>query len=183
MISRIHKMLSEADAVVHFNGKRFDIPTLNKEFLLHGLTPPAPYKQIDLLQVTKKQFRFPSNKLDYVSQVLGLGSKLHHKGHELWVGCMKNQPKDWKVMEKYNKQDVILLEKLYNRLLPWITNHPNTGVYIGRPVCTNCGSSKLQKRGLARTQAQSYTRYQCQGCGKWCRDNKAIKSEVMTACI
>ena len=29
MLKRIHKMLDEADAVVHYNGLRFDIPTLN----------------------------------------------------------------------------------------------------------------------------------------------------------
>lgn len=179
MVERMHKLLSEADAVVHFNGKRFDIPTLNKEFLLHGLTPPSPYKQIDLLEVTKKQFRFPSNKLDYVSKVLGLGSKIHHKGHELWVGCMNGDNKDWKVMEKYNKQDVLLLEKLYDKLLPWIPNHPNYGLYIGKPVCTNCGSNKLQSRGKARTALSTYTRFQCQGCGKWCRDNKATRTETM----
>ena len=44
MIKGIHKLLDECDAVIHYNGSKFDIPTLNKEFLLHGLHPPAPYK-------------------------------------------------------------------------------------------------------------------------------------------
>src|SRR5450759_3734245 len=35
MLKEIHKLLGEADAVVHYNGKNFDIPTLNKEFLLY----------------------------------------------------------------------------------------------------------------------------------------------------
>ena len=33
MLKEIHKLLDQADAVVHYNGSRFDIPTLNKEFL------------------------------------------------------------------------------------------------------------------------------------------------------
>ena len=44
MIKKIYKLLEEADAVIHYNGTKFDIPTLNKEFLLLGLTPPSPYR-------------------------------------------------------------------------------------------------------------------------------------------
>jgi len=111
MLAGIHKLLDEADAVIHYNGKRFDIPSLNKEFLLHGMFPPAPFKEIDLLTVAKSRFRFVSNKLDYVAQSLGLGKKTEHSGHELWVQCMAGIPKAWKTMEEYNKNDVILLEK------------------------------------------------------------------------
>jgi len=67
MLKRIHKLLGESDAVIHYNGTKFDIPTLNKEFLLHGIEPPAPYQQIDLLRTARSKFRFASNKLDYVA--------------------------------------------------------------------------------------------------------------------
>ena len=70
MLEGIHKLLDEADAVIHYNGKRFDIPSLNKEFLLNGMFPPAPFKEIDLLTVARGRFRFVSNKLDYVAQQL-----------------------------------------------------------------------------------------------------------------
>ncbi len=42
MLESVHKLLDEADAVVHYNGSRFDIPILQKEFLLSGMNPPAP---------------------------------------------------------------------------------------------------------------------------------------------
>jgi predicted PolB exonuclease-like 3'-5' exonuclease len=113
MLKKIHDLISEADAVIHYNGTKFDMPTLNKEFLLHDMNPPAPYKQIDLLKQVRSQFRFPSNKLDYVAQRLGLGSKTSHEGHELWVKCMAGDKDAWKRMEEYNIQDVVLLEKLY----------------------------------------------------------------------
>ena len=93
MLKGIHKLINEADAVIHYNGTKFDIPTLNKEFLLHGLPPPAPYRNIDLLRSVRSSFRFPSNKLDYVAQRLGLGQKTQHEGHSLWVRCMNNDPK------------------------------------------------------------------------------------------
>lgn len=178
MLQRIHDLISEADAVVHYNGSRFDIPILNKEFLLHHLAPPAPYKQIDLLRVVRKEFRFPSNKLDYVAQRLGLGKKTPHEGYQLWVKCMNKDPAAWKVMEKYNKQDVVLLEKVYERLLPWIGKaHPNRNLYDGKG-CSVCGSHKLQKRGFSYTVTGTFQRYQCTDCGSWSKDSKAVKEHT-----
>ena len=172
MAKRIHALISEADAVVHYNGTKFDIPTLNKEFLLHGMEPPAPYKQIDLLRTMRSQFRFPSNKLDYVADKLGFGNK-HETSFQLWIDCMNNDPKAWKQMERYNKHDVILLEKVYKRVLPWIKSHPNHNLHSGEQhVCPNCGGTKIQRRGTARTISGSYQRYQCQDCGTWSRSTK-----------
>lgn len=172
MAKRIHALISEADAVVHYNGTKFDIPTLNKEFLLHGMEPPAPYKQIDLLRTMRSQFRFPSNKLDYVADKLGFGNK-HETSFQLWIDCMNNDPKAWKQMERYNKHDVILLEKVYKRVLPWIKSHPNHNLHSGEEhVCPNCGGTKIQRRGTARTISGSYQRYQCQDCGTWSRSTK-----------
>src|SRR5665647_1359531 len=48
MLLGIHKLLTEADAVITYNGISFDMTELNREFLLHKMTPPAPYKNIDL---------------------------------------------------------------------------------------------------------------------------------------
>jgi DNA polymerase elongation subunit (family B) len=177
MLQRIHDLISEADAVVHYNGSRFDMPILNKEFLLHHLAPPAPYKQIDLLRVVRKEFRFPSNKLDYVAQRLDLGKKTSHEGYQLWVKCMNKDPAAWKVMEKYNKQDVVLLEKVYDRLLPWIKSHPNHNLYGGQG-CPNCGSHRLQKRGFSYTTTGTFQRFQCTSCGSWSKSSKAVKEHA-----
>ena len=176
MLQSIHTLLDEADAVIHYNGKRFDIPSLNKEFLLHGMFPPAPFKEIDLLTVAKGRFRFVSNKLDYVAQSLGLGKKTAHEGHELWIQCMAGVPKAWKTMEAYNKNDVILLEKVYERFKPWIKNHLNHNIIDGTiECCPTCKSKNVQKRGFNITTTSKYQRYQCRDCGNWFRDNKNLK--------
>ncbi len=178
MLKGIHGLLNDADAVVHYNGTKFDIPTLNKEFLLHSFNPPSPYKQIDLLRVVRSNFRFPSNKLDYVAQRLNLGKKHEHEGHELWVKCMNGDKDAWKRMEKYNVQDVVLLESLYSVLLPWIKSHPNHNLFNDDISCPNCGSSVLQKRGTAISATGTYQRYQCRSCGTWSQSTKSIKSSV-----
>jgi hypothetical protein len=172
MLRGIHKMLDEADVVIHYNGKKFDIPTLNKEFLIYGMTPPSKYQQVDLLQTARSQFRFPSNKLDYICQALGLGKKSKHAGHELWIQCMAKVDSAWRVMERYNKNDVRIMEKLYVRLLPWIKNHPNHGTYDQTLVCPSCGGNHHQRRGYATTAAHRYARFQCLDCGSWFRGTK-----------
>lgn len=174
MLDEIHQLIDKADVIVHFNGKSFDIPTLNREFLVHGLPPPAPYKQVDLMLVAKDKFRFVSNKLDHIAGQLGVGNK-HDTSFQLWTDCMKGDPDAWRKMEEYNKQDVQLLEKVYHQFLPWISNHPNVGIYAdGAPCCPNCGSLSYTARGFAYTTVGKYQRYQCKGCHRWFRDGKNL---------
>lgn len=176
MIHKIHRLLEEADAVVHYNGRRFDMPILNKEFIKYNLPPPAPYQQIDLLETARRRFKFTSNKLDYVAQFLGLGAKTQHKGMRLWNECMAGDKKAWRKMEEYNKQDVRLLPKLYKKLLPWIMDHPNHALYTDREeiLCTNCGSTKVKKNGIETLKTQSYQRYKCTKCGTPLRGRSTI---------
>jgi DNA polymerase elongation subunit (family B) len=176
MLKGIHALLAEADVVVTYNGNRFDLPVLNKEFLIAGFAPPAPYKSVDVYQVIKRRFRFTSNKMDHVSEQLGFGNK-HKTDFMLWVGCMNNDHDSWRKMEAYNIQDTKLLEKVYLRVLPWITTHPNRSVYDEDDrCCTNCGSKNVQARGYAVTKTNKYVRHQCMDCGSWFRGHKLVVS-------
>lgn len=172
MIRQAWELLDEADAVVHYNGSRFDVPVLNREFVSYGLGPPSTYQHIDLLKTARKEFRFSSNKMDHLLKELQIGEKVRHDGFTLWVKCMDGDPEAWERMEEYNRGDVDQLEDLYRRMLPWITNHPNHALYLDtdRPTCTNCGGTNLHKRGTAKTKTQMYQRFQCQDCGTWLRE-------------
>jgi len=174
-VGRIHELLDEADVVVHYNGKAFDIKHLNREFAKAGLNPPSPYAQVDLLTAVRGTFKLPSNKLDYVCRYFGLGKKVEHAGIELWYGCMEDNEDDWKTMEKYCKRDVTLLPKLYKFMRPWIKSHPNAGLATdaNRPTCSTCGSTSLQSRGVYRTKTQVYERWLCNNCHVWLRRRKA----------
>lgn len=168
-LEKIHRLLDEADAVVTYNGISFDMKHLNKDFAVAGLAPPSSYHDIDLYQTVKKQFKFQSNKLDFVAPALGLGRKVKHPGMALWDQVRAGDKKAWALMERYNKGDVRLTQKLYHRILPWIHNHPNVGLWVvngDKPVCTNCGSLNLKKQGTQyNTKVASYHRYRCNGCG------------------
>lgn len=174
LLEPIHRLLNEAHIVVHFNGKKFDIPTLNKEFIVHGLMPPAPYKQVDCLQTLWETFRFPANKMDYIAKTLGIGEKVRHAGPQLWIDCMADKEEAWKNMEEYNKHDVYLLEKLYIRFLPWIKSHPNVSAFLGIEACPKCGSEELKRNGMHLAQVLKYERYQCGACHSWFRGTKTV---------
>ena len=119
MLEQLHQMMEEADVLVGWNSAAFDHKHINREFLENGFQPPSITKDLDLMSVVKANFQFPSNKLDYVAQKLGVGAKFKHSGFELWIGCMEGDNKSWAEMKKYQIQDVELLDKLYDILVPW----------------------------------------------------------------
>ena len=102
---------------------------------------------------------------------LGLGNKEATGGFELWKGCMLGDEKSWRIMKKYAKQDVDLLQAVYERLRPWMTNHPNRALLDGRPdSCPTCGHEFFVRRGYQRTKVAQYANFQCKGCGSYCRE-------------
>lgn len=183
MVKTAWKLLDEADAVLHYNGKRFDIPHLNREFLMAGLTPPSPYRQIDLVDTVKRQFRFPSNKLDYVTKILGYPGKVK-VDFDLWLQCMAKDPDAWALMEKYNRRDVTEMEKLYVTLKPWIVGHPNMNIDSSEHTCPTCDSVNLQRRGFAYTPTGKFQQYVCNDCGRWSRaKNRLDGSKIQPVAV
>ena len=181
MVKAAWDLFNEADVIVTYNGISFDIPHMQREFLLAGLNPPRPYKQIDLLRVIRKQFKFASNKLDFVSQQLGIGHKTSHEGFGLWVKCMAGDPKAWARMARYCKQDVKLTEKLYHYLRPWLTAVPHLGQMDGAShSCWACGGDKLVRDGVAFAFVTSYRLYQCKNCGAWVRGSTKLQDATTT---
>ena len=174
LLGPIHRMLDEANAVIHYNGSSFDIPTLNKEFITHGFTPPSPYKQIDLLLTMRERFRFPSNKLDYICKTLSIGEKLRHAGPQLWLDCMADDEDAWRRMEEYNRKDVDLLEDLYKKLLPWIRKHPNRAAMAGLPVCPTCASGNIKRDRTYLAAQLKYEQWKCGDCGTYFRGTKSL---------
>lgn len=163
LLKPLHELLMEADAVVTYNGDRFDLPKINGEFVSVGLPPVPPIPSIDLFR-TVKGFGYQSGKLQFVAKHLGLGEKAETGGFELWAKCMAGDEKAWRKMLRYNKQDVALLEKLYTKLRPFIRAHPRLHK---KRTCPACGSSSIQRRGVRRTMASTVERLNCQGCGSW----------------
>lgn len=170
MVQAAWDLLDEADAVIHYNGKAFDVKHLNREFLLAKLGPPSPFRDIDLLTVARGRFKFSSNKLQHITESLELGSKVEHEGFDLWKSCMEGDAKAWARMKKYNIGDITITEDVYEELKPWIKNHPHLGLYSGEVhSCPTCGGDELQRRGYYRSPTAVFQQYWCKACGAWSR--------------
>lgn len=189
MVAAAWELLDYADHVVSFNGKSYDIPMLNTDFLVQRLGPPSPYYHTDLYQETK-QFRTLSSSLKYYLRILALDSKLENKGMELWTNCMAGVKADQKIMEDYNIQDVCVMPEFYEILYPWLRYVPNEALYMepdkdGNLMC-RCGSTDLRFKGYKHTRVLSYKQYRCNSCGSYPRERFTVlkgedrRKEVMT---
>lgn len=164
MVKGIHSAMSEADAIVTYNGDKYDLRKLDGEFLLAGLAPIPPVTSIDVIKTVKKMGYF-MNRLGFIGPFLGLGNKIENGGFELWKHVEAGEEKAYRKMERYCKRDVTLLEKLYKKVRPYIRNHPHLGKF--KAACGACGSNHVQSRGYRRTKGFRIQRIQCQSCGSW----------------
>ena len=175
----LHKLLDEADIVVGQNSKAFDMKKINARLALAGMNPPSPYRQYDTKIIAKKHFKFTSNKLAYMTDKLCTKyKKLDHGkfgGFELWKQYLLGNPEAHKEMKEYNKYDVLSLQELFLKLLPW-DDSINFNPYndCDYDVCT-CGSIDFKKKGFHYTNTNRYQRYECKNCGKSMRSRKAEK--------
>jgi DNA polymerase elongation subunit (family B) len=171
IIKNLWAILDQADIVIAHNGDQFDIPKINTRFIIHGFNPPSPYQTIDTLKTLRKNFGFSSNKLDHVNAMLQLRKKIDTGGFELWDKCYKGDAEALAKMEKYNINDVRILEETYLRLRPWIKPHPNIALYILDELnrCPSCGCDKLNPDGTYFTYANKFEGYRCTNCGSQSR--------------
>lgn len=163
MAEQALRLLTEADAVVTYNGDKYDLPKILGEIMLAGLAPPPKPASIDLLKTVKK-FGLNMNRMAYIAPLLGLGGKVKHEGFNLWKDVLNGCPKAQAKMTKYCIQDVKLTVKMYRKLLPFIHNHPKLRA---GDTCPNCESTNTHKRGFRFTRYFRIQRNQCSNCGTW----------------
>ena len=175
----LHDVLSAADVIVAHNGDAYDIKFTETRMLRNQLDPLPPIPKIDTLKIAKDRFLFNANSLDYLGTFLGVGRK-KPTTNGLWLRVLQSDKAAIEEMEAYNRQDVLLLERVFNKLRPYAASHINQSLYTGKSGCPRCGSTRIQARGTHKSLTQVYQRFQCQDCGGWYRQRKANKSSTST---
>jgi hypothetical protein len=171
LVAELWKMLEAAHIVVAHNGISFDLKKIRARMAVHRMKPCSGFRVVDTLRESRKHFKFDSNKLDNLGRYLQEGRKIPNSGAHLWRGCCNGDAKSWRIMRRYNAQDVLLLERVYERLKPWMTTHPNVNLYTGRNACPSCQSTRFKGAGLHYLQTTKRQRFKCLDCGKkWCGD-------------
>lgn len=180
IVGSLWKLLNEADIVVAHNGDSFDVPNMNTRFIVNNLPPTSPYQTIDTVTIARRQFGFTHNNLNALARVFGLPLKQEMK-FEDWKRCVDGDEPSLRKMETYNRGDVETLEEVYLKIRPWVRGHPNLGLYIDstEPVCSNCGSSSVEKTDkFYYTPAGKFALYRCT-CGAYIRVRQsAVSKEV-----
>jgi uncharacterized protein YprB with RNaseH-like and TPR domain len=173
------KVLSDADMWITWNGKRFDVPFITTRLLFHGEKPLPRVPHLDGLQISRKHLRMHSNRLDAVSVFFNLQRKTPLNGPE-WIRAAAGHKPSIEYIIEHCRQDVVVLEEVYNILRPLAALHPNVAQMAGKTfACPVCGSKKVQKRGLHRNRVCARQRYQCTKCGAWSSGGPIIESTTL----
>lgn len=116
LLEKFAKIADNCDILCGHNGDNFDIKWLRTRCLYHGIQLSPKFHTIDTLKAAKSGFLFNSNKLDYIGQFLKLGRKIPTQ-YEMWKKILLlNDKKTLDAMVTYCKGDVLLLEKVYNKM-------------------------------------------------------------------
>lgn len=183
VVKAAYEMLKDADGIVTHNGIKFDMKILNTRLKYHKLPRLPKIPHIDTKQLCSRHLALYSNRLGDVATFMGLTDKMHWSNKwDTWVKFefREESKKDLKLMDKYCKYDVIVLEEVFNEMREYAANIPNYNMFTGDPkesrLCPACGSGKLHKHGFKVTKTTKYQRYQCQDCGNISQSNTKDKS-------
>ena len=176
VVSQLWHLFDMADIITAHNGDKFDIPWQQGREMYYHQPPGSPFATIDTLTTIKKHAKFTSNRLADLGTLLLNDTKKAHYGIDTWFGAMEGDAKMWDSMERYNLQDVVLLEELLSLLRPWLGRTkrlplPNANDYTsGRPVkCPKpgCNGQKLiiRKHLPPTTSGLVKRQFECSTCG------------------
>lgn len=182
ILKPLWKLMDEADIVVGQNSDRFDVPRIFSRFMFHKIKNRRlpEFQKHDTYKMAKK-FHLTSYKLEYMAEYFGLKNRKMTKrefvGQDLWNGCEDRNKRAWAEMRKYNPQDILTTEELFEVLLPH-DKKINYSVFDPNNERCSCGSFILVKYGIKPRNGGLYQKYICKTCGKPHYGNKNLMSKL-----
>lgn len=116
LCNTIARRLEDFDILIGYYSLNFDLPMLNSRLLKWELRPLGERFHVDVYRIIKKGMNPHSRRLQVVSHFLGIEGK-DSVDPEAWVQAAYDG--DAKAMKKiidHNKQDVIVLEKTFEKV-------------------------------------------------------------------
>jgi hypothetical protein len=165
MAADIGEQLDWAEIVVGHNVDAFDLKKINAQLWLEDKPVPTTYKTVDTLKILRSRMGLESNTLQSACDRAGIQTKVDHYDPTIARAAVSGDIKAQRRIERYNKGDIAATEALYNRLRPWIANHPHVLPDSATPRCHVCGSDRLERAGTYTAQVNEYAAYRCQNCG------------------
>jgi len=185
VVKSFHEVLDGCDCIVGHNIDAFDLKKFNTRAIFHGLHPIGKKLSIDTLKLSRKHFRFTSNKLRYIAKFFNITEK---DGSPDWDECLKGNPEALSYMQEYNRTDVEVTRQLYHKLKAYHDTHPDITIdvtdVLGQKVfglCKSCGSANTVKNGSWFTVRGRIPKMKCKDCGHNFREQKQPKKGLKEA--
>lgn len=124
VVKQLVDRLNQFSVHVAHNGRSFDRPFLNTRATQLGIEGlRTGQKLIDPVVVARRHLRTGSNTLDALSQHFGLDEGKYHIPPLTWVkAALDNDREAWAEIHERCLSDVRVLEKVLERLLPYLGN-------------------------------------------------------------
>lgn len=118
LVKKLIKDFSKFDVVVTYYGTGCDLPYMRTRALKWNLPFPqyGYIKHIDMYYLVKHKLSLNRNSLENACALLGIEGKNHVFG-DIWIRAVTGHKPSIDYILKHNKLDVIILEKLYNRMI------------------------------------------------------------------
>lgn len=174
MVSDFIKVADGASELVGQNGDRFDIKWIRTRALIHGIQWTPYINTLDTLKMARNSFNFNSNRLDYLGKILLDKGKLD-TGFGLWKDIvLSNSESAMLKMIKYCKNDVILLEEVFNKFRPYVK--PKQSYAMDRGSCPECNGINLKiNRSSGLPSGNTKVQFFCKDCSTY--HTKTIKNK------
>lgn len=149
LLEKFLKVYNSADMVIGQNNDRFDNRWVNARAMKYGLDVNTFVRSFDIMRETKRLFRLPSYSMKYITNYLGIQTKLEHEGIKMWEKIQTGTPEEQKEylqkMVEYNRQDIVATEDMYLTLRKYMGHKTHFGVLNGKErfTCPNCGSKNV----------------------------------------
>lgn len=167
MLNKFVKIASKYELLVAHNGDAFDIKVFKGRLYANKVKPLTNILTLDTLKIARKNFKLPSQRLDFHSKLNGHTGK-DKMSFDDWLDITyKKCNKAMDKMVKYNIKDTEILEGVFFDMLPYCDKLPlNLGLIISgqKDGCKECGSKEFILYGNWYTTTNMYEKRQCKVC-------------------
>lgn len=180
LTAELHTVMGQADIIMGHNSASFDDKMANMFFVVNDFDPLPPFKVIDTKRIACQFFRMPSNKLDNLARFFGIDGKTNTRIGDIWYEAyVEADSEAYELLEVYNNQDVNITEQIYEKLRPFMRNHPNLARITGEwDSCPVCGGYSYRVKAYRHTNVSKYQQYFCNDCRHYFSDRVAVKEDV-----
>lgn len=170
LLAEVSKLFEKADLVVGHYASVFDKRFLQGRLLVNGLPPVPQTKLRDTWEIVRKVANFSSNRLKHLAKVLNFKhQKLENNWPVAWFKVMQGDTEVLRGLAEYCKGDVLVVEELYQLVMPYDTQHPIENIrqrlmkrrlLVDGPLETPCwiwqGSVRNKRYGDIRVNGRAY---------------------------